>query len=447
MTSRLRSLAVLVLVAACAAPALASSHREAPLTLKDPAADNTDVYAFVSPADSTKVTLIANFLPFQAPQGGPNFYPFDDTVLYEIHVDNDGDAVEDITFQFRFRTENRNPNTFLYNAGQVTSLDDPDLIVVQRYTVTRVADGRNSASRQDLAANLLTAPSNVGVFSMPDYAGLAASAVHSLSGGVRVFAGQREEGFFVDVGRIFDLLQITQGTPRDGAAGLNVNSVAVELPIELLTSNGQRPAGPTAANAVIGVWSTASRSQISVLRPGLAPEARGSFVQVSRLGNPFVNELIIPRGSKDLFNSSDPVNDTQFAQFVTNPEPARLLQALFGVNVPPTPRNDLVQVFLTGIPGATMPPNVRAAEMLRLNTGVPPTANPNRLGVIAGDLAGYPNGRRVGDDVVDIILTAASGILVPGFGATLGDGVNGNDAPYLATFPYLGVPFPGTPGR
>ena len=450
MNQLVRRTAVIAGLAVLAATplALASSHREAPMISKDPTADNTDVYAFVSPADPSKVTLISNFIPAQDPQGGPNFYPFDDNVLYEIHVDNDGDAIEDITFQFRFRTDNRNPNTFLYNAGQVTSLDDADLIVVQRYSVNRTTDGRRSGRGSDIGANLLTAPSNVGVISMPDYPGLAASAVHSLSGGIRVFAGQREEGFYVDLHRIFDLLQITTGTPRDGLAGKNVNSIAIEIPIEQLTSNGQRPAGPTAAGAIIGVWSTASRPQVSVLRPGgQAPDARGNFVQVSRLGSPLVNEVVIPRGMKDAFNASEPIDDAQFAAFVTNPELGRLLNALFGLNVPPAPRNDLVQIFLTGIPGATMPPGVRASEMLRLNTGVPPSGSPNRLGVIGGDLAGFPNGRRVGDDVVDIALTAVTGILVPGFGIMLGDGVNGNDRPYLATFPYLGVPNPGNPGR
>jgi len=439
---------IMVLSVLAAAGAEASSHREGPLISGDPAADNTDVYAFVSPADPTKVTLIANFVPLQPPPAGVDFFKFDDNVLYEIHVDNDGDAVEDITFQFRFRTEVRNPNTFLYNAGQVTSLDDPDLIRVQRYTITRVADGRRAGRGTDLGTGFLTAPNNVGVISMPDYPGLAGSAVHTLSGGIRAFAGPRDEGFYIDLARIFDLLQITTGTPRDGTAGLNVNSIAIEVPIEQLTNNGQRPAGPTAANAIIGVWSTASRPQVTVLRSGQEPQVRGDFVQVSRLGSPLVNELIIPRGMKDEFNASEPKDDAQFLAFVTDPEPARLLTALFGLRVPPTPRNDLVQVFLTGIPGATMPPGVRPAEMLRLNTAVPPNrANPNRLGVIGGDLAGYPNGRRVGDDAVDITLLAASGILVPGFGTMLSDGINGNDVPYLDTFPYLGLPFPGNPGR
>jgi hypothetical protein len=425
------------------APARASSHREAPLISQDPTADNTDVYAFVSPADPGKVTLISNFIPLEAPYGGPNFFKFDDNVLYEIHVDNNGDAVEDITYQFRFTTEVRNGNTFLYNVGPVTSIDSPNLIVLQRYTVTRVTGGRGSGRGQTLASGVLTAPTNVGFNSMPDYPSLAAQAVHSIGNGVKVFAGPREDGFYVDLARVFDLLQVTSGTPRDGVAGYNVHSIAIEVPIEQLTRNGSRPTSLTDSAAVIGVWSTASRPAVSVLRPG-SGEARGDFVQVSRLGNPLVNEVVIPRGMKDAFNASEPKDDAQFAAFVTDPEVGRLLTALFNLRVPPPPRNDLVQVFLTGIPGLTQPPGVKPAEELRLNVAVGPNrVNPNRLGVLAGDLAGYPNGRRVGDDVVDIALTAVSGILVPGFGVALGDGVDGNDAPYLETFPYLGHPFPG----
>jgi hypothetical protein len=422
----------------------ASSHREAPLISADPAADNTDLYAFVSPADPGRVTLIANFIPLEAPYGGPNFFKFDDNVLYEIMVDNNGDAIEDVTFQFRFTTENRNPNTFLYNVGQVTSIDSPNLIVLQRYTVTRVAGARRGGNGQVLGSGLLTAPNNVGRNSMPAYPALAAQAVHNLQGGARVFAGPREEGFYVDLSRVFDLLQVTQGSPSDSTAGFNVHSIAIELPIEQLTRNGSRPTSPTDAAAVIGVWSTASRQAVSVLQPGVGAESRGEWVQVSRLGHPLVNEVVIPRGMKDRFNASEPKDDAQFAAFVTDPEPARLLTALFGLRVPPTPRNDLVQVFLTGVPGLTQPPGVRAAEMLRLNVAIPPNrVSPNRLGVVGGDLAGFPNGRRVGDDTVDIALTAVSGILVSGFGVMLGDGVNGNDAPYLDTFPYLGHPFPG----
>jgi hypothetical protein len=421
----------------------ASSHREAPLISQDPAADNTDVYAFVSPADPGKVTLIANFVPLEAPYGGPNFFKFDDSVLYEIHVDNNADAVEDITFQFRFTTENRNPNTFLYNVGPVGRIDDPNLIVLQRYSVTRVAGARRSGQAQSLASGLLTAPINVGRSSMPNYPAVAAQAVHGIANGVRVFAGPREEGFYVDLARIFDLLQV-QSAGIDGTAGFNVHSIAIEVPIEQLTRNGSRPSSPGDSNAVIGVWSTTSRRAVSVLNPGEPPESRGEWVQISRLGHPLVNEVVIPRGMKDRFNASEPKDDAQFGAFVTDPEPARLLTALFGLRVPPAPRNDLVQVFLTGVPGLNQPAGVRPSEMLRLNVAIPPNrTNPNRLGVVGGDLAGYPNGRRVGDDVTDIALTAVSGVLVPGFGVALGDGVNANDAPYLDTFPYLGNPFPG----
>jgi len=436
-------LAGLIAVSPLAPLAQASSHREAPLISQDPLADNTDVYAFVSPADPTKVTLIANFVPLQAPYGGPNFFKFDDNVLYEIMVDNNGDAVEDVTFQFRFTTENRNPNTFLYNVGPVASIDSANLVVLQRYAVTRVQGPRRGGQASTLASGLLTAPNNVGRNSMPNYAALGQQAVQTLQNGVRVFAGPREEGFYVDLARLFDLLQV-QSTGIDGTAGLNVHSIAIEVPIEQLTRNGTRPTSPADAAAVIGVWSTASRRQVSVLREGDAPEGRGEWVQVSRLGHPLVNEVVIPRGMKDKFNGSQPKDDAQFASFVTDPEPARLLTALFGLRVPAAPRNDLVQIFLTGVPGLTQPPGVTPSEQLRLNVAIPPNrVNPNRLGVVGGDLAGYPNGRRAGDDVVDIALTAVSGILVPGFGALLGDGVNGNDAPYLDSFPYLGHPFPG----
>src|SRR5262245_51537628 len=424
-------------------PLHASSHREAPLISQDPLADNTDVYAFVSPADPAKVTLIANFVPLQAPYGGPNFFKFDDNVLYEIMVDNNGDAVEDITFQFRFSTENRNPNTFLYNVGPVASIDSPNLVVLQRYSVTRVQGPRRGGQATTLGSGLLTAPNNVGRASMANYPALAQQAVQNVANGVRLFAGPREEGFYVDLARIFDLLQV-QSTGIDGTAGFNVHSIAIELPIEQLTRNGTRPTSPSDMAAVIGVWSTASRRQVSVLREGEAAEGRGEWVQVSRLGHPLVNEVVIPRGMKDRFNGSEPKDDAQFLGFVTDPEPARLLTALFGLRVPAAPRNDLVQVFLTGVPGLTQPPGVRPSEQLRLNVAIPPNrVSPNRLGVVGADLAGYPNGRRVGDDVVDTALTDVSGILVPDFEAMLGDDVNANDAPYLDTFPYLGTPFPG----
>ena len=428
----------------------ASSHREAPLISQDQYADNTDVYSFVSPRNSDRVTLISNFIPLEAPQAGPNYYKFDDNVLYEIMVDNDADAVEDVTFQFRFRTETRNRNTFLYNAGQVTTIDDPDLNVRQFYSVTRFDGPRRQGRGQVLAENLPVAPINVGVRSFPNYAAVASGAVRQLSGNMQVFAGPRDEGFYVDVGGVFDLLGVPPADPNngDGLAGANVHSIAIEVPIASLTRSGTRPSSANAADAVIGVWSTASRP--SVTSRGGGQEAHNNhFVQVSRLGQPLVNELVIPRSTKDAFNSLEPTGDAAALAFVQDPEPARLLTQLFGIRVPPTPRTDLVTIFLQGIQGLNQPPNVRPSEMQRLNVAIPPSPVPNRLGVLAGDRAGFPNGRRVGDDVVDIALRVMAGAtpLTPtfntGINAQLGDGVDGNDVPYLDDFPYLGLPAPG----
>jgi len=427
----------------------ASSHREAPLISQDPLADNTDVYAFVSPASPDKVTLIANFIPLELPDSGPNFWKFDDNVLYEIMVDNNGDAVEDITFQFRFRTETRNVNTFLYNTGQITSLDDPDWNVRQFYSVSRIDGPRRRGRAQVLGDNLPTPPVNVGVRSIPDYAFLAETAVRQLPNNTQVFAGQRDEGFYVNLG-VFDLLGVPPAdndTP-DSTAGLNVHSIAIEVPITALTANGLRPASPAAANAVIGVWSTASRPSVTA-RGGGEERHNNTFVQVSRLGQPLVNEVVIPRRLKDAFNSISPTDDAVALPVVQDPEVPKLLKLLFNVDSPAAPRNDLVTIFLTGIPGLNQPPNVRPSEMLRLNVAIAPTTNSNRLGVLGGDTAGFPNGRRVGDDVTDIAIRAMAGAtpLTPSFNtginAQLGDGVFMNDVPYLTTFPYLGLPHPG----
>jgi hypothetical protein len=435
----------------------ASSHREAPLISQDPLADNTDVYAFVSPASPDKVTLISNFIPLQLPASGPNFWKFDDNVLYEIMVDNDGDAVEDITFQFRFRTETRNPDTFLYNTGAITSIDDTDWNVRQFYSVTRIDGPRRQARgrQQLLGENIPSPPVNVGFRSFPNgYAPVAAQAVRPLPGGMQVFAGQRDEGFYVNLG-VFDLLgvpPVDTNTP-DSTAGLNVHSIAIEVPIAMLTSNGVRPASASDANAVIGVWSTASRPSVTV-RNGAQENSNGRYVQVSRLGHPLVNEVVIPRRLKDAFNSIEPTQDAVALPVVLDPEVPKLLKALFNVNSPAAPRNDLVTIFLTGIPGLNQPPNVTAAEMLRLNVAIPPAATPNPLGVLGGDVAGFPNGRRVGDDVTDIAIRAMAGAtpLTPGFNVspnnTLGDGCcvtpfGGNDVPYLPSFPYLGLPQSG----
>jgi hypothetical protein len=426
----------------------ASSHREAPLISQDPLADNTDVYAFVSPANPDRVTLLASFIPGEDPSGGPNFYKFDDNVQYDIKIDNDGDAVEDIVFRFTFRTEVQNPNTFLYNSGPIASLDSPNWNVRQFYTVTRLT-GPFQRRGTVLGEHLPTPPVNVGIRSTPNYDALAQAAVVSLPGGIRTFAGQRDESFFVDLD-VFDLLAVPPADTdnTDSLAGYNVHTIAIEAPISALTSTGTRPAAPTDAGAVIGVWSTASRPSVTIR--GFGEERHNaSYVQVSRLGQPLVNEVVIPRGAKDLFNSLDPTGDGAALDFVTDPEVPKLLAALFGIQSPPAPRNDLVTIFLTGIPGLNQPVNVRPAEMLRLNVAIPPAAAPNRFGVLGGDFAGFPNGRRPGDDVVDIALRAMAGAtpLTPefntGINAQLGDGVDGNDKPYLSVFPYLAAPHAG----
>ena len=446
MRTQILGICLIFLVAFGLMPGQASSHREAPLVAMDPAADNTDLYAFVSPDAPDTVTLIANFIPFQKPDGGPNFYSFDPNVVYEIHVDNNGDAVEDITFQWRFTTEVRNPATFLYNTGPVTSLDDPDLNVRQFYRLTRIDGPRRTGTVTELSGRLPVPPPNIGPRSTPNYGALG-GGTQQLAGNIRVFAGQRDEGFYVDLG-IFDLLGVGSGQIEDSTAGFNVSSLAIQLPKSALTRSGTAPASANDPSAIIGVWSTASRFATRTLTAG-AQTHTGALVQVSRLGNPLVNEAVIDLARKDAFNGIEPTNDAVALDRVTDPEVPKLLKAVFNVDSPPAPRNDLVTFFLTGISGLNQPANVRASEMLRLNMAIPPTSTPNSLGVLGGDLAGFPNGRRVGDDVVDIVLRAAAGAtpLTPAFNRspnnTLGDGVDRNDLPYLTFFPYLAYPHAG----
>ena len=446
MRTQICGLSAIFIVALAMMPGQASSHREAPLIAQDPTADNTDVYAFVSPDDSTKVTLISNFIPFQAPDGGPNFYPFDPNVVYAIHVDNNGDAVEDITYEWRFTTEVRNPATFLYNTGVVTTLDDPDLNVRQFYRLTRIDGPRRTGTVRELSGRLPVPPPNIGPRSTPNYGALG-GGIQQLTGDIRVFAGQRDEGFYLDLG-IFDLLGIGSGAVVPSTDGFNVSSLAIQVPKSALTRSGAAPSGLTDPNAIIGVWSTASRFATRTLSAG-AQNHSGALVQVSRLGNPLVNEVVIDLARKDAFNSLEPTGDAVALDRVTDPEVPKLLKLIFNVDSPPAPRNDLVAIFLMGIPGANQPAGVRAAEMLRLNMAVPPTLTPNRLGVLGGDLAGFPNGRRVGDDVLDIALQAMAGAtpLTPAFSRSpnnaLGDGVDRNDLPYLPIFPYLAIPHAG----
>ena len=447
----------LALVAAGAflVPLRASSHREAPLISQDPLADNTDVYAFVSPERPDRVVLIANFIPLEFPSSGPNFWKFDDNVLYEIMVDNTGDAVEDLTYQFRFTTTVSNPNTFLYNTGQVTSLNDPDLNVRQFYSVTEVRGPRRTGAGTVLGENMMVLPAHVVLISMPNYVGDFGSGANTLSSdGIRAFAGPRDDPFFVDLGATFDLLQLRTlngktGSAVDGLGNYNVHTIALEIPISHLTRTGASPSGGSDPNASIGVWSTASRPATTTRAPGSAVSS-GAFVQVSRLGMPLVNEVVIPLGVKDAFNGLEPTGDGAALSFVTNPTVPPLLEALFGVKTPPAPRNDLVTIFLTGIPGLNqIGTNPRPSEMLRLNMAVPPSSNPSRLGLLGGDNAGFPNGRRPADDVVDIELRALAGgtPFTPAYNVSpnnaLGDGIDKNDTPFFSTFPFLASPHPG----
>jgi len=431
--SVLFAILTVVLAASQLIPGRASSHREAPLISSDPQADTTDVYAFVSPDAPDSVTLISSWIPFEDPAGGPNFYRFGDNVLYEFKVDNNGDAVEDITYQFRFTSQTRNPNTFLYNTGPITTgMADPNRNLYQTYTVTRLEGSRVAFT----TAPMLTMYDNVGRASTPDYGGRGSGIYafpQSDGTAANVFAGQTDDPFFLDL-RVFDLLYGANFSEAgtDTLAGFNVHSIALRVPKSSLR----------AGSPIIGVWATASRPATTTRTAG-SESSSGGFVQVSRLGMPLVNEVVVPVGQKDKWNGSKPADDGQFLSYVTDPEVPKLLEAIYGLRAPATPRNDLVQVFLTGVPNLNQPAGVRASEMLRLNMDVAPTSSPNRLGVLANDLAGFPNGRRLTDDVIDITLRAAAGVLV-GVNNTLGDGVDRNDVPFRASFPYLAFPHSGS---
>jgi len=420
---------------------VASSHREAPFTSFNPEIDNTDVYTFVSPDDPDSVTLVANFWPNEEPDGGPNFYKFDADARYEVNVDNNGDAVADLTYRWTFTDTYRTQDTFLYNTGVVESFEDETLNFRQFYDLEVIAAG---AAPVLLLDNAPVAPSNVGPASMPDYEALREDAIVDLTAGLggKAFAGQADDSFFLDL-RVFDLLY---GAPdfdevgNDTLNGKNVQTLALQLPKQALALNSDATRNP-----VIGVWSTTSLPQQRVLADNGTEVQSGPFVQVSRLGNPLVNELVIPLKDKDRFNASTPARDAQFLPYVTDPEVPKLVEALYDIPAPATPRNDLVRVFLTGVPEVNSlevnqdVATAAAGEMLRLNTSIPPSANPDRLGVIGDDVAGYPNGRRLADDVVDISLQVVEGELA-GAPNDLSDAVDSNDLPFGDTFPYVALP-------
>ena len=443
-----------------------SSHREAPEIAKDPVADGTDTYAFVSPDKPDTVTLIANFIPLQKPDGGPNFYEFGDDVLYEIHISNKGTARSDIVYQFDFQTRIRNRKTFLYNTGPINNIDDSTWNRPQHYSVTRTEAGRTRL----LGRGLSCPPVNVGKRSTPNYAKLAGQAVHTL-GNRKVFAGQRADAFYVDLGSVFDLgalrplneahlISMPNMNGVNSVQSYNVHTIALEIPIKQLTRDGSVPKSPLSKKAVIGVWATASRRKSQVW-----DKAKGKYVghgpweQVSRLANPLFNEVIVPMAEKDEWNARPPWDDKRYTKYVNKPELQGLLPVLYPGAFPNLakynkPRADLNAVLMTGIPKGVVPgfqnyTGAVQADMLRLNLAIPPTAEPNDLGLVAGDAAGWPNGRRVNDDVVTVALRAVAGLTLPlvdptykpdGAASAVADGTSNTNAGATENFPFLGLP-------
>ncbi|MFD8739142.1 DUF4331 domain-containing protein [Streptomyces sp. NPDC059618] len=408
--------------------ASASSHREAPLISGTPQYDNTDVYAFVSPDKPDTTTIVANWIPFEEPAGGPNFYTFADDAQYDIHIDNNGDAQGELIYRYTFKTHRKNGNTFLYNTGPVTSLNDPDLNITQTYDIDLLRlHNQRLVSKTKIADDIPVAPSDVGKASMPDYAKLRYQAVSKLAGGSTTFAGQADDPFFLDL-RVFDLLYggNLSEVGRDTLKGYNVNSIALQVPNDMIRESAGQP--------IVGIWSTTQRR-----------DASGRYRQVSRLGMPLVNEVVNPQKDKDKFNASAPWDDAQFLKNVTNPELPKLIESIYKIKAPAEPRNDLVDVFLKGVKGLNQPPHVRPAEELRLNTSIKPSMHPKRLGVLDGDNAGFPNGRRLTDDVIDASLQVVEGELV-GSKNDLGDAVDKNDKGFEKTFPYVAEPTSGSRG-
>ena len=503
--SKLRSTIGLALSLLIAFPldAIASSHREAPITALDHAADITDFYAFVSYDHPDRVTFIMNVDPFLQPSNGPNYFPFDPSIVYQIKIDNDQDARADITFQFRFQTTIRAPQVFTGFVGAggginapanspapvapgtpivppaITSLSGPGaagLSLQQTYTVNMIKGRRNIALTNTTGSPLIAVPSNVGPRTMPDYDSLAAQGIYSLEGGdgasdIRIFAGTVADPFFIDLGAAFDSFNfrtsvgggvLTTAQDKDNylnlapnaVAGFNVNTIVIEVPIRLLTRDGAiHPA--TDPKGTIGAWATTSRTEVTI-RPSPKPALNfGNLAQIQRLGNPLVNELVIGTGSKDYWSMSDPVNDAQFASFDLDPLLARVFNAVYGINIPTPPRTDLLPLVTYAAPIAPKgTPAGPIADLLRLNTGVSPTplASRSRLGLIGGDPAGFPNGRRLTDDVVDIAArVVGGGILSPGFdvapNSLIGDGVNAPDVPPQETFPYVHFAYSGRDSR
>ncbi|MCM2419122.1 DUF4331 domain-containing protein [Streptomyces sp. RKAG293] len=436
----------------------ASSHREAPLIAADPQVDNTDLYAFTSPDKSDTVTLTANWIPFQEPNGGPNFYPFAEDAHYDINIDSQGTGKPDLTYRWTFRNEDlRGEKTFLYNNGVVNNLNDKTLLFRQHYCLQEIRAGKKPVT---LVADGIATPSNVGKASMPNYGRLRNQATKQLPGGGQTVATQAADPFFLDL-RVFDLLYggNLSETGHNTLNGYNVNTLSIQVPKSKLAFKGNAKRNP-----VIGVWSSTERRTMQ-LSPGKQTPT-GKYVQVSRLGNPLVNEAVVPAGLKNAFNALPPSEDHNQPKVVAkvlDPELPKLIQGIYGIPAPATPRKDLQEIFLTGIAKATNGPlavdlnsqlmnldinkkRFVPAEELRLNMSTPVTAMPDRLGVLNGDFQGFPNGRRMGDDVIDIAIQALEGA-TPGHliqALAAGDGVNGPGIPFGTTFPYVALPYTGS---
>ncbi len=448
---RRTALIAAMIAAAIAVPlSFGSSHREAPLTSIDPTADDTDLYAFTANDATSALTVVANWIPFEDPAGGPNFYRFDDRAHYYINIDNTGDGAPDIRYQFAFKTKVGNPDSFLYALPGVTSINDSKLNVKQTYTITReVYKNGKERSAKVIGRGIPVAPNNVGPRTFPNYDSVANQAIRSVKGGGKVFAGQRDDPFFVDLGQTFDAINFrpnvgtgNQGGGKDDLAGYNVHSIVLQVPKSSVTRDGKAVSSPAAPNAVVGVWADTERQALQVTS---SAKGKGKWVQVSRLGNPLVNEVVIPLGKKDQFNRTQPKDDAKnYGKYVLSPELAKIMNLLYHVNAPEKNRTDIVTALLTGVPGATQINGKKsaAADTLKINLGVPPSATENRFGYIAGDNAGFPDGRRLGDDVTDIELRVVAGFL-QGNKVPLGDGVDQNDVPFLTSFPYVAPPHDG----
>ncbi|HMG57547.1 MAG TPA: DUF4331 domain-containing protein [Kofleriaceae bacterium] len=400
--------------------ASASSHREAPAIAEDQYVDNTDVYAFISPNNPANLVIVADYVPLLLPASGPNFYKFSDNARYEVHIDNDGDAVPDIAYRWTFKSQRKNGATFLYNTGAIDSIASPNLNVTQTYRLEKVNE-RNGQTTT-IMDNAPVAPWNVGKRSFASYEQVALQAVKSAKG-VTAFAGPRDEPFFVDL-HVFDLLGVGGAHTTDG---VNVMSLVIEVPIADIAAKGVRPAASaTGPTSVVGIYASASRPRIRFLRGERDWDHYGGFVQVSRLGWPLVNEVIIPLQDKDKYNRTRPRNDVaNFGAYLLDPEVPKLLTAVLKLNCKPTPaagRTDIVDLL--------SPAGTKAADLLRIKITEGQTNADSH----------FPNGRALADDVTDTLLTVACSN-----GGKVGDGVDANDKPFTTTFPYLASPASGNP--